>query len=359
MMDMPLLQKRILFQGTFVPEGRRSDAAQQLDRARPLAAALGDFLIRGGFELILTGSKHVIDEELGIAAVKACEALNVEPHTRIRTYLDKTHRAKRSSGFGMVLDPLEQDWNDVRTFVVQEADAVVALLGGDGTHDSIQRALLAKKPVFPIAVAGGGAERAWERLKLRRYCNRITGDIDFLGDHSLSAETLASRIVKECETLLKPATPHFSRRIFIVHGHDASGKNELARLLQKLDFEPVILHEQPDRGRTVIEKLSAELADIGFCFVLFTPDDLVWSASDSEELRRARQNVVFEHGLLIGLLGRDRVCAILKGNVERPSDLQGVIFKTLSLNERMDSIAAELIRELKTADYEVDANRIV
>jgi len=100
--------------------------------------------------MILTGSKHVIDEELGIAAVKACEALNVEPHTRIRTYLDKTHRAKRSSGFGMVLDPLEQDWNDVRTFVVQEADAVVALLGGDGTHDSIQRALLAKKPVFRL-----------------------------------------------------------------------------------------------------------------------------------------------------------------------------------------------------------------
>ena len=65
-------------------------------------------------------------------------------------------------------------------------------------------------------------------------------------------------------------TEEYSRRIFIVHGHDGELKNELARLLEHLDFEPIILHEQPDKGQTIFEKLNGELSDVGFAFVILT-----------------------------------------------------------------------------------------
>jgi predicted nucleotide-binding protein len=150
-----------------------------------------------------------------------------------------------------------------------------------------------------------------------------------------------------------------SRRIFVVHGHDTTLKNELARLLEKLDFKPIILHEQPNRGQTIIEKLGRELGDVGFAFVILTPDDVGAAATSATNLNfRARQNVVFEHGLFAGHLGTSRVCAILKGNVEIPSDLHGVVYRAVPENHSVDTIAVEIADELKAAGYIVDLNKL-
>jgi predicted nucleotide-binding protein len=154
--------------------------------------------------------------------------------------------------------------------------------------------------------------------------------------------------------------PQFSRRVFIVHGHDSVLKNELARLLEKLDFIPIILHEQPDRGQTIIQKLGRESSDVGFAFVVLTPDDVGALAAEPTELRpRARQNVVFEHGLFAGRFSNSRVCAIRRGDVEIPSDLHGVVYKTVPVGGGISSIALELANELKAAGYLVDANRLL
>lgn len=154
--------------------------------------------------------------------------------------------------------------------------------------------------------------------------------------------------------------PRFSRRVFIVHGHDASMKNELARLLEKLDFIPVILHEQPDRGQTIIAKLGREMADVGFAFVVLSPDDIGAVATEPKALKpRARQNVVFEHGLFAGRFSHSRVCAIRRGDVEIPSDLHGVVYKTVPVGGGLSSIALEVANELKAAGYVIDANRLL
>jgi predicted nucleotide-binding protein len=152
----------------------------------------------------------------------------------------------------------------------------------------------------------------------------------------------------------------FSRRVFVVHGHDAILKNELARLLEKLDFVPVILHEQPDRGQTIIAKLGREMTDVGFAFIVLTPDDLGTVATEPTSLKpRARQNVVFEHGLFAGRFGHSRVCAIRRGDVEIPSDLHGVIYKTVPVGGGIASIALDIANELKAAGYIIDANRLL
>jgi len=154
-------------------------------------------------------------------------------------------------------------------------------------------------------------------------------------------------------------TSPYSRRVFIVHGHDGELKTELARFLERLEFEPVILHEQADRGATIFAKLAGEMADVGFAFVLLTPDDVGAKAAQSDDLRpRARQNVVFEHGLFVGHLEPSRVCALVKGTIDIPSDLHGVLYKPIPSDGSLLSIAFEIVKELRAAGYEVDANRL-
>ncbi|MGA9668549.1 MAG: TIR domain-containing protein [Terracidiphilus sp.] len=65
-----------------------------------------------------------------------------------------------------------------------------------------------------------------------------------------------------------------TRKIFVVHGHDQGAKEMAARFLAKLDLEPIILHEQPDKGRTIIEKFEAHASDVKCAVVLLTPDDV-------------------------------------------------------------------------------------
>lgn len=144
-----------------------------------------------------------------------------------------------------------------------------------------------------------------------------------------------------------------SRRVFVVHGHDGEARETVARYLHTLDFEPVILHEQANQGRTVIEKIEAQ-SDVKFAVVLLTPDDVGRSVKEDELKPRTRQNVLLELGYFIGKLGRDKVCALKRGNPDIPSDFAGVVW------ENMDDGGGwrlSLARELKAAGHEVDLNK--
>jgi predicted nucleotide-binding protein len=144
-------------------------------------------------------------------------------------------------------------------------------------------------------------------------------------------------------------------KVFVVHGHDGEPREAVARFLERLEFEAVILHERPNKGRTIITKFREEAANVGFAVVLMTPDDL-GRAENAADLRpRARQNVVFELGFFIGALGPDRVVALIKGGIERPSDFDGVVY--ISLDEA--NWPMNLGRELQAAGYAIDWNRVM
>ncbi len=147
-----------------------------------------------------------------------------------------------------------------------------------------------------------------------------------------------------------------SNRIFVVHGHDQALKSDLEIFLKNIGLEPIVLHRQPDEGLTIIEKLE-KFTDVGYAFVLLTPDDVGYSV---EELKkegkersieyRARQNVIFEFGYLIGKLGRDRVCCIYKERTALPTDISGLLYKEVITS--IEDIGYAIIKELKTAGYE-------
>jgi len=145
------------------------------------------------------------------------------------------------------------------------------------------------------------------------------------------------------------------RRVFVVHGRDEEMKAVVARFLTDLDLEPVILHEQANKGRTIVEKVEQE-TNVAFAVVLLSPDDEGRQRGTEGELQhRARQNVVLELGFLIGKLGRDKVSTIMRGNIEPPSDIDGIVYISYDTGEWK----MELVRELKDSGLSVDANRVI
>jgi len=138
-------------------------------------------------------------------------------------------------------------------------------------------------------------------------------------------------------------------QVFIVHGHDEIAKLDMSNFISDLGLEPIILHLQASGGRTIIEKIE-EYTNVGFGVVLYTPCDVGAKRDSLIFKRRARQNVVFEHGYLIAKLGRSRVAAMVKGEVETPNDISGVVY--ISLDEK-EEWKTQLIAELKDAGYSV------
>ena len=126
-------------------------------------------------------------------------------------------------------------------------------------------------------------------------------------------------------------TARNKRKVFIVHGRDNEAKQEVSRFIEKLGLEAIILHEQASSGMTIIEKIEKYSNDADFAVVLYTACDHGRGAHESniQPKNRARQNVVFEHGYLMAKLGRENVCSLVKGDIETPNDISGVVYVTL------------------------------
>jgi len=141
-------------------------------------------------------------------------------------------------------------------------------------------------------------------------------------------------------------------KIFIVHGHDGELKQEVARIIEKQGVDAIILSEQANRGRTIIEKFE-DYSDVSGAICLFTADDFGRAKKDVTDNTRARQNVVLETGYFMGKLGRDHVAILADQGIEMPSDLSGVVY-TDTANWQFD-----LLKELSAMGYKVDLNKLL
>ena len=149
----------------------------------------------------------------------------------------------------------------------------------------------------------------------------------------------------------------YNNKIFIVHGHNNEVKESVARFIEKLGVEAIILHEQPNIGKTIIEKFE-KYSKVGYAIILLTGDDIGGPKNNDKSTfkLRARQNVILELGYFIGLLGRQRVCALLEKGVEIPSDYDGILFVRY---DESSTWKMELLRELKAIGYKIDVNQIL
>lgn len=167
-----------------------------------------------------------------------------------------------------------------------------------------------------------------------------------LADHEHADTPETSIVVNNAQRALQ-------RKVFVVHGHDEGARETVARFLMQLGFDPIILHEQANQGRSVMGKVEAH-GDVDFAVVLLTPDDVGCAQGGTPE-PRVRQNVLLELGYFLGRLGRDKVCALKRGSVEIPSDFAGVVWESMDGNGWKQALG----RELEAAGHEIDWNKVM
>ena len=186
-----------------------------------------------------------------------------------------------------------------------------------------------------------------EVSKDEEYTKDITDE--FLEEAQNSLGTAISELKDEA------FTAYSNHKVFIVHGRDTLLRTQVENVLRALGLEPIILQEQANIGKTIIEKIE-ECTDVGFGIVLYTPCDEGRLKSEDGELKpRARQNVVLEHGYLMAKLGRERVCCLVSKNVEFPSDIQGIGY--IPAND-IDQWKYKIAKELKAAGFDIDMNKL-
>lgn len=157
------------------------------------------------------------------------------------------------------------------------------------------------------------------------------------------------------QNLHKPqAVARNKRKVFIVHGRDNEAKQEVSRFIEKLGLEAIILHEQASAGMTIIEKIEHYSNDADFALILYTACDHGREIHESKTStkNRARQNVVFEHGYFMAKLGRENVCSLVKGDIETPNDISGVVYVPLDEHGAWKN---EVAKELKACGYAINS----
>jgi predicted nucleotide-binding protein len=208
----------------------------------------------------------------------------------------------------------------------------------------------------PNIMDGSGANEEWWRINLQRGIDgvrRFEGIETF--EQYLEKRTALTRMFSGNIAAWPVQIKLVSRKVFIVHGHDTEARETVARFIEKLGLEPIILDEQPSEGKTIIEKFETH-SDVHFAVVLMTPDDLGTSKDKPQDLKpRARQNVILELGYFVAKLGRGRVCCLNKGGLEIPSDYYGVVYIPMDTGEWRFQLAKEMKQVIK----DIDLNKLV
>ena len=142
--------------------------------------------------------------------------------------------------------------------------------------------------------------------------------------------------------------------VFIVHGRDHGRRDEVAAFLRLIGTSPIILGDQPAKGRTLIEKLEQE-GNVKSAVIILTGDDVGAARDRASELQpRARQNVILELGYFVGRLGRENVIPLYEQGVELPTDYHGVEYVLLVGDWKI-----RLAKELQAAGVSVDLNKVL
>jgi predicted nucleotide-binding protein len=148
-------------------------------------------------------------------------------------------------------------------------------------------------------------------------------------------------------------TPHpeiqLDKNVFIVHGRDERAVKDLELILRRYGVEPVILNQKKRSAQLIFDSLEQNVRTCNAGFVLVTPDDegRLANAKEKEDevfQLRARENVIFETGLLFAKLQSERVSILLKKPAKLPSDLTGMFVDEF---ETIDGVEKQVVERLR------------
>jgi predicted nucleotide-binding protein len=222
------------------------------------------------------------------------------------------------------------NWRDVLAQAMRECSVVVSILtehsiSSSYTMSELGAARILGKIIVPLIFGG------------MPYPN-IVQDLHAVRVFDSNLDEVIERIHTDIS--------HFAtenKKVFIVHGQNEAKKLEIKDFLAKLALDPIILHQQNDLGKTIIEKFEHYASQCAFAVVLLTPDDqTIPKDSSIEGAWRARQNVIMELGWFMAKLGRERVLLLHQGQIEIPTDILGIIYAHFNSSV---TEAGETIRE--------------
>ncbi|UWX56754.1 nucleotide-binding protein [Chlorobaculum sp. MV4-Y] len=168
-----------------------------------------------------------------------------------------------------------------------------------------------------------------------------------------SKPELAIANAPDPEAPLNPAIAN--KKVFLIHGHDTTAREQLELVLHKLGLDPFVLTNTGGGVLTIIEALESEIGpntnQARFGIVLMAPDDMGYAKADGQEnvQPRARQNVVLEIGMLISAIGRGNVAILKKGDIEVPSDAQAILY--IPFNDHVKETVSKLVNRLQEAGF--------
>lgn len=213
------------------------------------------------------------------------------------------------------------------------------------------------------AVAKVGLRGSWDELESNyRFRDKkghiinwwpSTGTIQFQGTKNDALEASLFDAFDDDDEVALPeivGSVQNEKKVFIVHGHDKAARDQLELLLYKLELKPFVLQDNDGESSTIIEALEKRIYEgSSFGIVLMTPDDFGFAKKDGEEKMqpRARQNVLLEMGMVMAALGRKNMAILKKGNLEVPSDCDGII--RLEFNDDVADVKDQLAARLRTA----------
>lgn len=271
----------------------------------------------------------------------------------------------------MSIEFLTTDFDKVSYLVNLLTARATGLAADDHEYQALRHELLTKKSLEPMLPQWLKHHRNLDSFwgfikpKFNTYAERrtyiseqFTPILDFLefGSQPDTNQNSEGSGAPHFDSVPQPSsqTPiaRNKRKVFIVHGRDNSAKQEVARFIEQLGLEAIILHEQANAGMTIIEKIEHYSNDADFALILYTPCDKGRGTHESHlpPKDRARQNVVFEHGYLMAKLGRENVCSLVKGNIETPNDISGVVYVPL---DEYGAWKNEVSRELTSCGYRI------
>ena len=237
---------------------------------------------------------------------------------------------------------------------LEELQALVATTGQDGTWHQPG----ANHHQFRAA---GGAVLNWWNTKKKTVSFQGPDPAKGALEAALDSASGGAPADVAATPVAPAATVAQPERIFVVHGHDQTAREQLELILHRLNLDPFVLQNTAGMGMTIIEALERQIGrtpEAEFGIVLMTPDDMGYAKREGETAikPRSRQNVVMEMGMLLASLTRKRVAILVKGHLEQPSDAQGIIY--FHFNEHVKEVVPKLVERLRQAGFEITPEQI-
>jgi len=147
--------------------------------------------------------------------------------------------------------------------------------------------------------------------------------------------------IRSHSELAPPAAAPTEPRVFISHGRASDWREVQSFIERDAGISTLELEQEPNLGRTVLEKLRQEAERCTSAVIVMTGDD-----ADADGKPRARENVLHEIGYFQGRFGLSAVCLLHEEGTSIPSNIHGLVYIPFP-KETVRATFGPLMRELK------------